>query len=186
MRPKHTVFSMALALGLGIGTSAHGAVAPMQLTSTQFTNGSPIPSAYTCDGRGVSPPLAFSRIPPNARSFALTAEDPDAHDARGGKRTFVHWVVYNLPASSSGLPEDFRVSSVPGAGEGINDANRRGYTGPCPPSGSHHYVFTLYALDAVLQGVHDPTKADLGRAVQGHVLETAQLVGTYERRPTTS
>jgi Raf kinase inhibitor-like YbhB/YbcL family protein len=151
------------------------------LTSTAFRDGAPISSKHTCDGADWSPPLAWSEAPPGTVAFALIADDPDAPAG-----TWVHWVVYNLPASTSELPENVaKVESLDlgGARQGRNDFHRPGYAGPCPPPGSpHRYYFKLYALDAPLQVRPGAPKKDVEAAMQGHTLGMAQLIGTYARQ----
>ncbi|MDW8326466.1 MAG: YbhB/YbcL family Raf kinase inhibitor-like protein [Anaerolineales bacterium] len=153
---------------------------PLQLTSAAFTEGSPIPAQYTCDGRDVSPPLRWSGAPEGVRSFALIADDPDAPAG-----TWVHWVLYNLPANTIELPEGIPpTESVAGGGrQGRNDFGRLGYGGPCPPRGKpHRYFFKLYALDTMLDLPARATKQDVERAMRGHILAEGQLMGTYQRR----
>lgn len=155
---------------------------PLTLTSSAFAEGQPIPRDHTCDGDDVSPPLEWAGVPDGTRSLALIVDDPDAPDPAAPKMTWVHWVVYNVPASATGLPMGVaRQQLPPGAQEGLNDFKRRGYGGPCPPIGRHRYVHKLYALDVELADLGRATKADVERAMQGHVLASAQLVGTYER-----
>jgi len=150
----------------------------ISLTSLAFLENGSIPPVHTCDGRDLSPALAWSGVPPQAKSLALIVDDPDA--PRG---TWVHWVLYNLPASATGLPEGAGSGAglPPGTAQGRNDFKRTGYGGPCPPSGSHRYFFKLYALDATFDGLVEATKADLERAMEGHVLARGELVGTYQR-----
>lgn len=143
----------------------------LELTSPAFDNNGSIPRAHTCDGDGTPPPLMWSGAPSGTRSFALIVDDPDAPDPKAPKRTFVHWVAYDIPESASRLDGGHR--------EGVNDARGSGYTGPCPPIGRHRYFFKLYALDRELGDLKQPTKADLERAMSGHILEKAELVGTY-------
>jgi Raf kinase inhibitor-like YbhB/YbcL family protein len=151
------------------------------LTSAAFKDGAPIPGKYTCDGVDVSPPLAWSGPPAGTRSFALIVDDPDAP---GG--TWVHWVVYNLPADVSELPENIaKVESLDlgGARQGRNDFRRPGYGGPCPPPGpAHRYFFKLYALDTRLELKAGAQKKDVAAAMEGHVLGSPQLMGTYARQ----
>ncbi len=151
------------------------------LTSAAFKDGAPIPAKYTCDGVDVSPPLAWSGAPAGTRSVALIADDPDAP---GG--TWVHWVLYNLPAEVSDLPENIaKVESLDlgGARQGRNDFRRPGYGGPCPPPGpAHRYFFKLYALDTRLELKAGAQKKDVEAAMEGHVLGSAQLMGTYARQ----
>jgi len=151
------------------------------LTSAALKDGATIPGKYTCDGVDVSPPLAWSGAPAGTRSFALIADDPDAP---GG--TWVHWVLYNLPAEVSDLPENIaKVESLDlgGARQGRNDFRRPGYGGPCPPPGpAHRYFFKLYALDTRLELKAGAQKKDVEAAMEGHVLGSAQLMGTYARQ----
>lgn len=153
---------------------------PLSLTSSAFADGAEIPAVYTCDGRDVSPPLAWSGVPAAARSLVLIVDDPDAPDPKAPRMTWVHWVVYNLPAHDGGLGE---AAALPaGALAGINDFQHTRYGGPCPPIGRHRYFFKLYALDRALPDLGHPTKAQVERAMAGHVLAEAQLVGTYQSR----
>lgn len=155
----------------------------MSLSSSAFADHTPIPYVYTCEGRDVSPPLQWSTPPAGSRSLALVVDDPDAPDPAAPKMTWVHWVLYNLPASAGHLPEAAGDAELPaGTLAGLNDWRRSGYGGPCPPIGEHRYFFKLYALDTRFPDLHRPTKAALERAMQGHVLGQAQLVGTYRRR----
>jgi Raf kinase inhibitor-like YbhB/YbcL family protein len=154
----------------------------MRLTSPAFPHQGAIPAVYTCDGEDVSPPLAWSDVPANAKSLALIVDDPDAPDPKAPKMTWVHWVLYNLPRGDGGLPEGVTSADLPpGAREGLNDWKRTGYGGPCPPIGRHRYFFKLYALDTVLPDLRHPTKAALEKAMKGHVIAQAELIGTYER-----
>lgn len=156
------------------------AAAAFTLTSPAFTSGGNIPSKYTCDAgaQNPSPALAWREAPAGTKSFALIMHDPDAPIAGG----FTHWVLFDIPASTSGLPEGFQPGS---AGVSGNSGFRRaGYGGPCPPSGVHHYHFMLSALDLATLGLAaGATKADVEKAMQGHVLGTAELVGLYQRQP---
>jgi Raf kinase inhibitor-like YbhB/YbcL family protein len=153
------------------------------ITSTAFSANGSIPQQFTCEGADVSPPLSFSGVPGGTKSLVLIVDDPDAPDPKAPKMTWVHWVLYNIPANSTGLPEDEKKRGVPaGALPGINDWKRTGYGGPCPPIGRHRYFHKLYALDTVLADLKKPTKARLLEAMKGHVLAEAQLVGTYEKR----
>src|SRR5262245_38284887 len=154
---------------------------PLTLTSPSFTHQGEIPSQYTCEGADVSPALSWSGVPPAARSLALVVDDPDAPDPRAPKMTYVHWVLYDIPPATTGLPEATR-SAPPGARDGVNDWKRTGYGGPCPPIGRHRYFHKLFALDTVLGDLKNPTKAALEQAMKGHVLAEAQLVGTYQKK----
>ena len=155
----------------------------MKLTSTVFVHEAAIPSRYTCDGPNVSPPLVFSNPPSGTKSLALIVADPDAPDPKAPKMTWVHWVLYGLPADVTGLREAIPAKGLPpGTLEGTNDWGRTGYGGPCPPIGRHRYVLTLYALDTVLADLDRPARARLLTAMEGHVLQTAELIGTYQRQ----
>lgn len=152
----------------------------MDLSSTAFTQGGDIPRRCTCEGDDLAPPLAWSGVPERTRSLALIVDDPDAPDPAAPTTTWVHWVLFDIPPIAAAIPEGGQ--PLPdGAREGLNDWQRTGYGGPCPPIGRHRYFFKLYALDALLPSLNRPTKAELERAMQGHVLAQAQLVGTYQK-----
>ena len=153
------------------------------LSSSAFASGGAIPKRYTCDDANVSPPLAWSGAPTGTKSFALIVDDPDAPDPAAPKRVYVHWVLYDIPATVTELAEgEARASSVSGAHDGLIDDKGRGWTGPCPPIGRHRYFHKLYALDALLGDLGaEALKADVERAMAGHVLATAELMGTYSR-----
>ncbi len=169
------------ALALGSNTTVLGGHR-MIIESPAFPHGGEIPRKYTCDGEDISPPLSWSGIPSGTRSLALIVDDPDAPDPRAPKMTWVHWVLYDLPPDSTGLPEGVAPAALPpGTRQGLNDWKRTGYGGPCPPIGRHRYFHKLYALDTVLPDLGTPTKAQLEAAMKGHVLAEAQLVGTYQR-----
>jgi Raf kinase inhibitor-like YbhB/YbcL family protein len=151
----------------------------VQITSTAFTESKTIPQKYTCDGVNVSPPLSWSGIPSGAKSLALVADDPDAP---GG--TWVHWVIYNIPITLTSLPENVaKTATVEGIGtQGNNDFRKPGYGGPCPPKGSiHRYFFKVYALDVLLNLKPGSVKADVEKAMRGHILVQGQLMGKYGR-----
>lgn len=152
----------------------------MILTSTAFEQGQAIPAIYTCQGRDISPPLAWRGVPAGARSLVLIVDDPDAPDPAHPRITWVHWLLYNLPRDCVALPEAVRVLPA-GTCEGLNDWQRTGYGGPCPPIGRHRYFHKLYALDVVLPDLGNPTKDVLEKAMRGHVVAEAQLVGTYQK-----
>ena len=154
----------------------------LSLSSAAFEHESPIPKKYTCDGEDVSPPVVWSGIPDGARSLALIVDDPDAPDPAAPKMTWVHWVLYNLPVDCDGLAEAVEDTQLPSrCRNGKNDWDRTGYGGPCPPIGCHRYFFKLYALDAELADLGQPTKPKLEHAMEGHVLDEAVLMGTYSR-----
>jgi Raf kinase inhibitor-like YbhB/YbcL family protein len=150
----------------------------MRVQSPAFAEGSRIPRSYTCDGKDVSPPLSWSGVPEGAKSLALICDDPDAPG-----KTWVHWVLFNLPPATRELPEGVPArASVSGGGvQGANDFRKLGYGGPCPPGGTHRYVFKLYALDLLLDLAAGATKAELEDAIEGHVLGQATLTGKYSR-----
>jgi Raf kinase inhibitor-like YbhB/YbcL family protein len=155
---------------------------PLTILSPVFEDHTPIPSLHSCDGENVSPPIGWSGPPPRTESFALIVDDPDAPDPMAPTRTFVHWVLHDIPASVRELEVAAGGPTLPdGTREGKNDRGATGYTGPCPPIGRHRYFFKLYALDVVLGDLGTPTKQELERVMEGHVLERAELVGTYER-----
>jgi hypothetical protein len=154
----------------------------LTLTSSAFTGGGTIPSRHTCQGDDSSPALTWTGVPENARSLVLIVDDPDAPDPEAPQMTWVHWVLYNLPADSQGLPEAATAADLPpGTEEGINDWQRTGYGGPCPPVGRHRYFHKLYALDSVLTGLSQPDKKQVEAAMKGHVIAQAELIGTYEK-----
>ncbi len=152
----------------------------MKLTSTAFAADAEIPSAYTCEGADRAPALAWQGAPEATKSFALVVDDPDAPDPKAPQTTWVHWVAYNIPATAASLPEGGTLPA--GAREGLNDWKRPGYGGPCPPVGRHRYFFKLYALDTELPDLATPTKAVLEKAMEGHLLAKAELVGTYQKQ----
>lgn len=150
----------------------------MKISSQAFKEGEFIPKKFTCDGANVSPPLSWSEVPPKVKTFALISDDPDA--PRG---TWVHWVLFNIPASVTALPENvLKTRTIPnGARQGVNDSRGIGYDGPCPPGGVHRYYFKLYALDSEMGLEPGCTKADLEQSMGGHILAQAQLMGRYKR-----
>jgi Raf kinase inhibitor-like YbhB/YbcL family protein len=154
----------------------------MQLTSSAFQHQGDIPRLYTCDDDDISPPLSWSGVPQNAKSLVLIVDDPDAPDPKAPRMVFVHWLLYNIPPQTSGLPEALRENQLPsGTLQGTNDWRRTGYGGPCPPIGKHRYFFKLYALDTVLPDLHSPSKQQLERAMQGHVIAHTELIGLYQK-----
>lgn len=154
----------------------------LEITSPAFSPSASIPRQYTCEGADRSPPLAWRGAPSGTKSFVLIVDDPDAPDPEAPERTYVHWVLVDLPADANGLDEDASPGGLPsGAREGMNDWNRRGWGGPCPPIGRHRYFFKLYALDTQLPELDAPTKADVERALDGHVLAQAEIIGTYQK-----
>ena len=154
----------------------------MTITSPVFRHEGAIPARYTCEGDDVSPPLAVGGIPSAAKSLALIVDDPDAPDPAAPKRVWVHWVMYNLPPTTKELPEGVRADALPaGTRVGKNDWGNAEYGGPCPPIGRHRYFHKLYALDTVLEDLNQPNKATLEKAMQGHIVGEATLMGTYQK-----
>lgn len=154
----------------------------LTITSPAFFHKAEIPVQYTCDGRDESPPLNWSGVPDNAQSLALTVTDPDAPDPAAPRMTWVHWVLYNIPPDTNGLEQGVTDSNLPGGTcEGVNDWRRTGYGGPCPPIGRHRYFFRLYALDTILPDLGRPTRKKLEKAIHGHIVDQAELMGTYRR-----
>lgn len=156
--------------------TAAGASTPLSVKSPAFAAGGPIPMRYSCKGSNISPPLNWSGGAKNATSYALSVEDPDA--PRG---TFIHWILYNIPASTHGLKEAVPPSpTLPdGAMQGTNSAGKVGYTGPCPPSGVHHYHFKLYGLDTILKLPSGANRDQLVTAARGHIVAEGELIGTF-------
>ena len=157
----------------------------LKLTSSAFQHGGPIPSQYTCEGRDISPPIAWAGAPQNAKSFALIVDDPDAPDPAKPQRVYVHWVVYNIPTSVMSLSENASKAAMPaGAVQGKNDWGKQEYGGPCPPVGDapHRYVFTVHALDVEQLDVPaNATAALVGFNMHHHLLGRATLTGRYGR-----
>jgi Raf kinase inhibitor-like YbhB/YbcL family protein len=154
-----------------------------KLMSPAFGQNGSIPSQYTCEGDDISPPLAWSDVPLGTRSLALIMDDPDAPDPAKPQSVYVHWVVYNISPMTLKLPLNAARPLLPGkAQHGTNDWGKQDYGGPCPRIGRHRYFFKLYALDAQLQGLKNPTKAELEQAMEGHLVSYVELVGTYEKR----
>ena len=145
----------------------------MKLTSPAFDMNQAIPSKYTCQGENISPPLEVGDVPHETQSLAVILDDPDAPSG-----DFVHWVVWDIDPGTTGIDEN-RVPT--GAIQGINSASQAHYTGPCPPSGTHHYHFKLYALDTKLTLPSSAQKQDLLQAMEGHNIVQAELVGTYQK-----
>jgi len=153
----------------------------MTLTSPAFAFGEPIPTRYTCEGNDISPALAWRGVPDNARSLVLIVDDPDAPDPAAPQRTWVHWVLYNIPSDATGLPEGVMADLPRNTLEGVNDWGRTGYGGPCPPIGRHRYFFRLYALDRHLPDLGKVGKAEVEAAMREHIVAEATLVGTYQK-----
>ncbi len=182
---KYLQLGLGIALTIGLVTPVVPAQkqdsAHLSLTSSAFGAGQGIPAVHTCDGRNLSPPLSWSGISPKAKSLALIMEDPDAPDPAAPQRIWVHWVLYNIPANTSGLTAGMLPAALPpGTLQGANDSKHVGYDGPCPPVGRHRYFFRLFALDLVLPDLGNPGKAKLEQAMQDHVIDQTELIGLYQ------
>lgn len=151
------------------------------ISSPAFTHNGSIPKKYTAEGANVSPAIEWSGAPAETRSFALIVDDPDAPDPNAPQRTWVHWVLYDIPAEARALSGDAARLGLPaGTRQGLNDWKQTGYGGPSPPVGRHRYFHKLYALDVLLRDLERPTKTRLVNAMKGHVLAETQLIGTYQ------
>jgi Raf kinase inhibitor-like YbhB/YbcL family protein len=169
---KYPLIAPALVACALVGGAALAEGVTLSVSSPVFSNGSAIPAKYTCDGDGKSPPLAWSNLPTGTQSLAVVVDDPDAPHG-----TFVHWVVFDVPPGTTALPE----GALPaGAEQGKNGKGKLGWTPPCPPSGTHHYRFMVFALQSPLT-LSQPTEEDLIRAMSGHILAQGEIVGTYQR-----
>jgi Raf kinase inhibitor-like YbhB/YbcL family protein len=159
-------------------TKAGGKNMTITITSSAFTNDGMIPKEHTCDGSNISPPLSWSGVPEGIKSLALICDDPDAPVG-----TWVHWVLFNIPPTANELPRNIPPDKTldNGARHGTNDFRKYGYGGPCPPSGTHRYYFKMYALDIEFAQNHGITKAELLKAMEGHILAEGHLMGTYKR-----
>lgn len=164
---------LALILLAGASMMEGGEMSELGISSSAFSHMGMIPKKYTCDGEDMVPPLAFENVPEGAKSLALIMDDPDAPAG-----TWVHWVLWNIPAGASGIEEG---SVPPGAYQGKNSWGRNDYGGPCPPSGTHRYFFKLFALDSMMELPPGSTKEQLESSIAGHVLGKAEIVGLYRR-----
>jgi Raf kinase inhibitor-like YbhB/YbcL family protein len=177
-----TAATVAICFSMGLHDLNAEEGMSLKLTSPAFVHGEGIPRKYTCEGADISPPLKWEGLPHNARSLVLIVDDPDAPDPKAPKMTWVHWVLYNIPPDTTGLPEGVKTDELPaGTGEGLNSWKRTGYGGPCPPMGRHRYFHKLYALDMVLSNIERPTKSQIEVAMKGHIIAQTELVGTYEK-----
>jgi hypothetical protein len=168
---------------LGAGPTRGETQMALTLTSASFRSQGEIPTKYTCEGEDVSPALAWTGVPPGAKSLVLIVDDPDAPDPQAPRMTWVHWVLYDIPPTATGLPEAVERGALPGGTrEGLNDWKRTGYGGPCPPIGRHRYFHKLYALDVTLGDRGAATKAEVVAAMTDHVLASAELIGTYQKK----
>jgi hypothetical protein len=162
------VFLFSYAMGQSVTR-----IEELKISSPAFENGGEIPKKYTCDGGNVNPPLKIESAPSNTKSLALVFDDIDSP-----RRTYVHWILWNIGP----IMNEIKENSVPeGAVQGMNDFKRRYYGGPCPPGRAHKYVFRIYALDTLLNLNHNSTKKDLEKAMEGHIISRAQLMGIYKR-----
>ena len=161
-----------IVMNIGCVENQQGRFGNMKLSSSVFEDNKAMPSEYTCDGADVSPPLSFSSIPENTKSLALIMDDPDAPMG-----IWVHWLVWNIPVNKTGFSKGENITYP----NGKNDFGNFGYGGPCPPSGIHRYFFKLYALDTTIELNEGSTKKQLESAMSGHIIEEAQLIGTYKR-----
>ena len=153
------------------------------LQSGAFNDGDEIPSSYTCEGRDIAPPLAWDGVPAETKSLVLIVDDPDAPDPKAPKMTWVHWVLYNIPADTTDLPEGGDSDDLPpGTGTGLNDWRRTDYGGPCPPIGRHRYFFKLYALNEKLRFRRNPTRKEVETAMASHIIDKVELIGTYKKK----
>jgi Raf kinase inhibitor-like YbhB/YbcL family protein len=165
------------------GDKKEKTIMSMRITSSSFPDNGVIPIRHTCEGHDTSPELIWTEVPEGAKSLVLIMDDPDAPDPAAPKRTWVHWVLYNIPVNTGGLTEAIAATDLPpGTLEGLNDWQRTGYGGPCPPVGNHRYFHKLYALDTMLRDLKQPTKAKLEKAIQGHVIAYSELIGRYQKR----
>jgi Raf kinase inhibitor-like YbhB/YbcL family protein len=158
-----------------------GTATALTLTSSAFPPNGEIPTVHTCEGADTSPPLAWSDAPDGTKTFAMIVDDPDAPDPAAPKQTWVHWVVYDIPATTTSTAAG---ALPPGARPGRNDYGHDRWNGPCPPIGRHRYVHKLYALDATIGDAGPLTKAALEKAMKGHILAQADLTGTYQKKKT--
>ncbi len=155
----------------------------LALQSADFEHQGEIPKMFTCDGNDTSPELNWSGLPQHSKSLVLIVDDPDAPDPAKPKMTWVHWLLYNIPPTVTKLPRAVAVKDLPtGTQQGKNDWKRTGYGGPCPPIGRHRYFHKLYALDIELPDLHQPSKAQLEKAMAGHIIGQTELIGTYQRQ----
>lgn len=150
--------------------------------SPSFSHMGSIPRQFTGEGRDISPHIVWSNQPAGTACYALIVDDPDAPDPQAPRMTWVHWILFNIPSSVHELKEDAHKDQLPkGTIEGINDWQKTGYKGPLPPVGRHRYFFKLYALDQTITNLENPTKKELKKAIEGHILARAELIGTYSR-----
>jgi Raf kinase inhibitor-like YbhB/YbcL family protein len=172
---------LALAGGADPARGRTGAAMSLTIKSPAFNHQENIPTVHTCEGKDVAPALEWTAVP-GAKSYALIVDDPDAPDPAAPRMTWVHEVLYDIPADVTSLPQGRHSGNLPaGAHEGLNDWKQPGYRGPCPPFGRHRYFFKLYALDTTI-GVKHATKVALEKAMEGHILGHGELIGTYQKK----
>ncbi|MDO8844761.1 MAG: YbhB/YbcL family Raf kinase inhibitor-like protein [Methylicorpusculum sp.] len=177
------IFSVFTLVSVSAIQAEGGQPMTMTLSSPDFAHQGEIPKRFTCQGEDKSSAINWSNVPAAAKSLVLIVDDPDAPDPAKPKMTWVHWVLYNIPPTVTGLAEAIAPGSLPaGTLQGENDWKRTGYGGPCPPIGRHRYFHKLYALDQELPDLKQPSKAELEAAMKGHVLEQAELIGTYQKQ----
>ena len=169
----------ALLLTLLVGAPARA----IEISSPAFPPDGAIPARFTCQGADISPALQFTGVPKGTKSLVLVVLDPDAPDPAAPGVPFTHWLLYEIPPGTRGLSESADSQLPQGTRAGMNDWNRTRWGGPCPPTGRHRYVFRLYALDAALGDLHEPGRAALEAALEGHVLARAEMTGTFEKAP---
>jgi Raf kinase inhibitor-like YbhB/YbcL family protein len=183
MKTKYLILLFVILFHLVFIANAQEANKMMQFTSPSFENQKEIPKKFTCQGEDISPELQWSDIPDGTKSLVLIVDDPDAPDPANPQMTWVHWVLYNIPATATSLSEGIKDSDLPeGTLEGLNDWKRTGYGGPCPPIGQHRYFHKLYALDIELTDLGHPTKDKLERALEGHIISKTELIGLYQKK----
>ncbi len=181
---RKRLFSFLWALMAMAVSFPHAVMADQGMTirSVAFSHNAMMPTLYTCEGRNISPPLEWTAPPLGTKSLVMISDDPDAPDPAAPKKTWVHWVLYNLPPVAGRLPEGVLDKDLPkGTLIGINDRQLAGYSGPCPPIGTHRYFFKLYALDVVLPDLGQTTKAEIVKRMEGHILKQTQMIGLYIR-----
>jgi Raf kinase inhibitor-like YbhB/YbcL family protein len=183
MKTWFFILSYLILFSITISVDADEVNKAMRLTSLSFANQKSMAKELTCDGENISPALEWSGVPKGTKSFVLIVDDPDAPDPNNPRIIWVHWVLYNIPATVTSLPEGLKDKDLPdGTLQGLNDWKRTGYGGPCPPIGQHRYFFKLYALNIILSDLKHPTTAKLKSAMKGHILDTAELIGLYQRK----
>jgi Raf kinase inhibitor-like YbhB/YbcL family protein len=177
------LLTTALVMPSALKAAQKGEAMTFELTSPAFHHMGAIPALYTCEGKNISPPLAWKNLPKGAKSLVLIVDDPDAPDPAAPKFTWIHWVLCNIPTGMTGLAEGAgNLPAEAGMLEGLSSWNRGGYGGPCPPIGTHRYFHKLYALDIVLSDMLSPMKADVEAAMKGHILGESVLIGTYRKK----